>query len=75
MLLVFCRIAVVAIVVLLSLLSLTRLAPTFPAALLNDFVPVRALLSSDTNTLASPLFKLKTIGDRSFSSAEPRSGI
>jgi len=48
------------------------LAPSYLAELLNDFVPGRALRSSDTLTLAVPLFKLKTVADRSFSSAGHR---
>jgi len=49
------------------------LAPSHLAELLNDFVvPARAPRSSDTPALAVPLFKFKTVGDRSFSSAGPK---
>ncbi len=48
------------------------LAPSYLAELLNDFVPVRALRSSDSPALAVPHFKLKTVGDRSFCSVGPR---
>ena len=47
-------------------------APSYLAELLRDFTPARALRSSDFPTLAVPLFKLKTVGDRSFCSAGPR---
>jgi len=33
---------------------------------IDDFVAVRALMPSDTPTLAIPLFKLKTVGEISF---------
>jgi hypothetical protein len=47
-------------------------APSYLAELLRDYTPARALRSSDFPTLAVPLFKLKTVGDRSFCSAGPR---
>ncbi len=41
------------------------LCPYYLTHLLHDYVPVRALRSSDTPTLTVPNYKLKTVGDRS----------
>lgn len=56
----------------LTLKARYGLGPSYLSELLNDFVPARILRSSDSSTLAVPAFKLKTVGDRSFSSAGPR---
>ena len=48
------------------------ICPSYLADLLEDYVPTRSLRSSDTPTLKVPNFKLKTVGDRSFSSVGPR---
>jgi len=48
------------------------LAPSYLAELLHQFQPVRALRSCVDNKLAVPFLRLKTVGDRSFSSAGPR---
>ena len=44
----------------------------YRAELLEDYVRAQILRSSDTPTLKVPNFKLKTVGDRSFSSVGPR---
>ena len=55
---------------ILSLVFKARngLCPSYLADMLDDHVPTRSLRSSDTPTLKFPNFKLKTVGDRSFSS-------
>ena len=52
--------------------SLTGLCPTYLSDLLTKKVHTRSLRSADGHSLAVPLLKLRTVGDRSFSSVGPR---
>ena len=52
--------------------SLNGLCPAYLSDLLNKKLHSRSLRSADGHRLATPLLKLRTVGDRSFSSVGPR---
>jgi hypothetical protein len=57
---------------MLTFKSINGLGPSYLSDLLHTKVSSRCLRSSDGQSLAIPLFKLRTVGDRSFCSAGPR---
>ncbi len=57
---------------MLTFKSINGLGPTYLSDLLHTKTSSRCLRSSDGQSLAIPLFKLRTVGDRSFCSAGPR---
>ena len=59
-------------IALLCFKALNSLCPLYVKDLLKPYVPNRELRSCSNNTLEEPLTRLKTYGDRSFSSYAPR---
>ena len=59
-------------IALLCFKALNGLCPLYIENLLKPYVPGRILRSCGTNVLEEPLSRLKTYGDRSFSSYAPR---
>ena len=59
-------------IALLCFKALNGLCPLYIEDLLKPYVPGRILRSSGTNVLEEPQSRLKTYGDRSFSSYAPR---
>ncbi len=57
---------------MLTFKSINGLGPWHLSDLLHTKTSSRCLRSSDGQSLAIPLFKLRTVGDRSFCSAGPR---
>ena len=58
-------------IALLCFKALNSLCPLYVKDLLKPYVPNRELRSCSNNTLEEPLTRLKTYGDRSFSSYAP----